>query len=106
MKALRFAVVGVLPLAAALPSWLGLASRQAASTITVDLTKTYQTMDGFGVRQSFHFKRSAFFIFYFLFFSEIMICPGISLFIAALEIDSLCTPLFMFSTVAIPNPKN
>jgi hypothetical protein len=48
MKTSGFAVAGVLPLAAALPSWLALAPRQA-STITVDLTKTYQTMDGFGV---------------------------------------------------------
>ncbi|KAI0476894.1 glycoside hydrolase family 30 protein [Xylaria cf. heliscus] len=50
------AFVGVLPLAAALPSsWMDLAPRQA-STITVDLTKTYQTMDGFGC--SFAFQRA------------------------------------------------
>lgn len=55
MKTQRFAVVGVLPLAAALPSWVALAPRQA-STITVDLTKTYQTMDGFGC--SFAFQRA------------------------------------------------
>ncbi|GAW22299.1 hypothetical protein ANO14919_118350 [Xylariales sp. No.14919] len=47
MKTPGLAVASVLPLAAALPSWLHLAPRQA-STITVDLTKTYQTMDGFG----------------------------------------------------------
>ncbi|KAI0430452.1 glycoside hydrolase family 30 protein [Xylaria sp. FL1042] len=55
MKTLGFAVAGVLPLASALPSWLNLAPRQA-STITVDLTKTYQTMDGFGC--SFAFQRA------------------------------------------------
>ncbi|KAI1423617.1 glycoside hydrolase family 30 protein [Xylaria sp. FL1777] len=55
MKTPVFAVAGVLPLAAALPSWLNLAPRQA-STITVDLTKTYQTMDGFGC--SFAFQRA------------------------------------------------
>ncbi|KAI0538505.1 glycoside hydrolase family 30 protein [Xylaria digitata] len=55
MKTPRFAVAGVMPLAAALPSWLDLAPRQA-STITVDLTKTYQTMDGFGC--SFAFQRA------------------------------------------------
>jgi hypothetical protein len=48
MKTTGLAVAGVLPLVSAMPSWLELASRQA-STITVDLTKTYQTMDGFGV---------------------------------------------------------
>lgn len=51
MKTPGFAVAGVLPLAAALPSWVDLVPRQA-STITVDLTKTYQTMDGFGVSAS------------------------------------------------------
>ncbi|KAI1277625.1 glycoside hydrolase family 30 protein [Xylaria sp. FL0933] len=55
MKTLGFAVVGVLPLATALPSWMNLSPRQA-STITVDLTKTYQTMDGFGC--SFAFQRA------------------------------------------------
>ncbi|KAI1173946.1 glycoside hydrolase family 30 protein [Nemania sp. FL0916] len=55
MKTQGFAVAGVLPLVTALPSWLSLAPRQA-STITVDLTKTYQTMDGFGC--SFAFQRA------------------------------------------------
>ncbi|GAP90053.2 putative glycoside hydrolase family 30 protein [Rosellinia necatrix] len=55
MKTPSLAVAGVLPLAAAIPSWLNLAPRQA-STITVDLTKTYQTMDGFGC--SFAFQRA------------------------------------------------
>ncbi|KAI0118674.1 glycoside hydrolase family 30 protein [Nemania sp. FL0031] len=55
MKTPGFTVAGVLPFAAALPSWLDLAPRQA-STITVDLTKTYQTMDGFGC--SFAFQRA------------------------------------------------
>ncbi|KAI0976285.1 glycoside hydrolase family 30 protein [Xylaria arbuscula] len=55
MKTLGLAFAGALPLAAALPSWLHLAPRQA-STITVDLTKTYQTMDGFGC--SFAFQRA------------------------------------------------
>ncbi|KAI0415787.1 glycoside hydrolase family 30 protein [Xylaria grammica] len=52
MKTPGLAVASVLPLAAALPSWLHLAPRQA-STITVDLTKTYQTMDGFGFSLAF-----------------------------------------------------
>ncbi|KAH8158258.1 hypothetical protein CIB48_g9990 [Xylaria polymorpha] len=55
MKTLIFTFASVLPLAAALPSWLDLAPRQA-STITVDLTKTYQTIDGFGC--SFAFQRA------------------------------------------------
>ncbi|KAI1148658.1 glycoside hydrolase family 30 protein [Nemania diffusa] len=55
MKTSGFSLAGVLPLAAALPSWLDLAPRQA-STITVDLTKTFQTMDGFGC--SFAFQRA------------------------------------------------
>ncbi|KAI3343352.1 glycoside hydrolase family 30 protein [Ustulina deusta] len=55
MKTLGLTIAGVLPLAAALPSWLNLAPRQA-STITVDLTTTYQTMDGFGC--SFAFQRA------------------------------------------------
>ncbi|KAI0199607.1 glycoside hydrolase family 30 protein [Astrocystis sublimbata] len=55
MKTSTFAFSGVLPFAFALPSWLDLAPRQA-STITVDLTKTYQTMDGFGC--SFAFQRA------------------------------------------------
>lgn len=45
-----------LPLAAAVPSWLPLSRRQAGSTITVDLSKTYQTIDGFGC--SFAFQRA------------------------------------------------
>jgi O-glycosyl hydrolase len=56
MKTSGLVVAGVLPLATASPSWLGLAPRQAASTITVDLAKTYQTMDGFGC--SFAFQRA------------------------------------------------
>ncbi|KAI1197361.1 glycoside hydrolase family 30 protein [Nemania serpens] len=55
MKTQGFAIAGMLPLATALPSWVALAPRQA-STITVDLTKTYQTMDGFGC--SFAFQRA------------------------------------------------
>jgi len=56
MKTLGFVIAGVLPLANAVPSFLDLEPRQAASTITVDLTKTYQTMDGFGC--SFAFQRA------------------------------------------------
>ncbi|OTA89630.1 glycoside hydrolase family 30 protein [Hypoxylon sp. CO27-5] len=50
------AVIGTLPLASTLPSWLPLNRRQAGSTITVDLSKTYQTIDGFGC--SFAFQRA------------------------------------------------
>ncbi|KAL7626846.1 hypothetical protein AAE478_003620 [Parahypoxylon ruwenzoriense] len=50
------AVTGALPLASALPSWLPLGRRQTGSTITVDLTKTYQMIDGFGC--SFAFQRA------------------------------------------------
>ncbi|KAI0841553.1 glycoside hydrolase family 30 protein [Hypoxylon sp. FL0890] len=50
------AVGGTLPLASALPSWLPLNRRQSGSTITVDLSKTYQTIDGFGC--SFAFQRA------------------------------------------------
>ncbi|KAI1090881.1 glycoside hydrolase family 30 protein [Rostrohypoxylon terebratum] len=50
------AVIGVLPLASATPAWLPAAKRQAGSTITVDLSKTYQTIDGFGC--SFAFQRA------------------------------------------------
>ncbi|OTA99172.1 glycoside hydrolase family 30 protein [Hypoxylon sp. CI-4A] len=39
-----------------MPSWLPLSRRQAGSTITVDLSKTYQTIDGFGC--SFAFQRA------------------------------------------------
>ncbi|KAI2630688.1 glycoside hydrolase family 30 protein [Hypoxylon sp. NC1633] len=46
---------GILPLASAFPSWLQ-HSRRQASAITVDLTKTYQTIDGFGC--SFAFQRA------------------------------------------------
>ncbi|KAI1268461.1 glycoside hydrolase family 30 protein [Xylariaceae sp. FL1019] len=56
MKTQGLIVSGTLPLASAIPSWLGFQTRQAASTITVDLTKTYQTMDGFGC--SFAFQRA------------------------------------------------
>ncbi|KAK1769171.1 glycoside hydrolase superfamily [Phialemonium atrogriseum] len=35
------------------PEAQGLGARQAANTITVDLTKTYQTMDGFGFSTAF-----------------------------------------------------
>ncbi|KAI0166238.1 glycoside hydrolase family 30 protein [Xylariaceae sp. FL1272] len=56
MKTRGLIVSSVLPLASALPSWLGLQIRQAVPTITVDLTKTYQTMDGFGC--SFAFQRA------------------------------------------------
>lgn len=45
---------GTLPFASAVPAWLG--RRQAGSTITVDLSKTYQTIDGFGC--SFAFQRA------------------------------------------------
>ncbi|KAI1393569.1 glycoside hydrolase family 30 protein [Hypoxylon trugodes] len=50
------AIVGTLPLVSAAPSWLPLTRRQSGSTITVDLTKTYQTIDGFGA--SFAFQRA------------------------------------------------
>lgn len=50
------AAVGALPLATAIPAWLPIGRRQAGSTITVDLTKTYQTIDGFGC--SFAFQRA------------------------------------------------
>ncbi|KAI0386249.1 glycoside hydrolase family 30 protein [Hypomontagnella monticulosa] len=50
------AVSGVLPLVSAVPSWAPLSRRQSASTITVDLSKTYQTIDGFGC--SFAFQRA------------------------------------------------
>ncbi|KAI0405364.1 glycoside hydrolase family 30 protein [Xylaria palmicola] len=55
MKTQGLVCAGVLPFAAALPSWLALSPRQA-STITVDVAKTYQTMDGFGC--SFAFQRA------------------------------------------------
>ncbi|KAI1451551.1 glycoside hydrolase family 30 protein [Annulohypoxylon moriforme] len=50
------ALAGALPLASAVPSWLPVNRRQAGSTITVDLSKTYQTIDGFGC--SFAFQRA------------------------------------------------
>lgn len=51
------AASGTLSLAAAAsPAWLPLNRRQAGSAITVDLTKTYQTIDGFGC--SFAFQRA------------------------------------------------
>jgi len=50
MKTPGFIVAGILPFATAL------SPRQGGSTITVDLSKTYQTMDGFGC--SFAFQRA------------------------------------------------
>ncbi|KAI1212461.1 uncharacterized protein F4807DRAFT_457956 [Annulohypoxylon truncatum] len=50
------AFADALPLALAVPSWLPVNRRQAGSTITVDLSKTYQTIDGFGC--SFAFQRA------------------------------------------------
>lgn len=51
------AAAGTLPFVSAVPSWLPVISRrQAGSTITVDLSKTYQTIDGFGC--SFAFQRA------------------------------------------------
>ncbi|KAI0180014.1 glycoside hydrolase family 30 protein [Hypoxylon sp. FL1284] len=50
------AAAGTLPLVTAYPSWLSRDRRQAGSTITVDLSKTYQTIDGFGC--SFAFQRA------------------------------------------------
>ncbi|KAI1103808.1 glycoside hydrolase family 30 protein [Jackrogersella minutella] len=50
------ALAGALPVVSAVPSWLPIERRQAGSTITVDLSKTYQTIDGFGC--SFAFQRA------------------------------------------------
>ncbi|KAI1450985.1 glycoside hydrolase family 30 protein [Annulohypoxylon stygium] len=50
------ALAGVLPLVPATPAWLPAKKRQAGSTITVDLSKMYQTIDGFGC--SFAFQRA------------------------------------------------
>lgn len=50
----RLASILLLPLAAARPSEeVLLAARQAGTTITVDLARTFQTMDGFGTSQAF-----------------------------------------------------